>query len=43
MLVFRCTLEARRGFKLAWRPEYEPKHILEAADDEVELILKHLK
>jgi hypothetical protein len=41
--MIRCTLEARRGLKLAWKPEYEPNHILKAADEEVELILKHLK
>ena len=38
----RCTLEAKRAYSLAWRPDYEPKHIIETADAEVELILQHL-
>jgi hypothetical protein len=39
----RCTLRAERARELGWRAEYPSEHVLEAADAEVELILKHLK
>lgn len=40
----RCTLTARNGEKnLGWTPRYEAEHILEAADDEVALILETLE
>ncbi|KAF2130369.1 NAD(P)-binding protein [Dothidotthia symphoricarpi CBS 119687] len=38
-----CTLKADRASKIGWKPKYAPEHILEVADAEVELILKHLK
>jgi hypothetical protein len=40
--VHRCTLTAERGARIGWQPIYKPAHILEAADAEVELILKSL-
>jgi hypothetical protein len=39
----RCTLRAERARELGWKAEYPPEHILEAADAEVELILKCFK
>ncbi|KAF2013576.1 NAD(P)-binding protein [Aaosphaeria arxii CBS 175.79] len=38
-----CTFTAENGKRIGWKPRYEPQHILETADEEVELILKHLK
>jgi hypothetical protein len=38
-----CTLEADRGRRIGWKPEFKPEHIIEDADAEVELILKNLK
>ncbi|KAI0020768.1 hypothetical protein F4780DRAFT_346588 [Xylariomycetidae sp. FL0641] len=44
MVGGRCTYTAQRGVKeLGWKPQYPPEHILEAADEEVELVLKNLK
>ncbi|KAJ1570137.1 hypothetical protein HK096_004510 [Nowakowskiella sp. JEL0078] len=37
-----CTLRAKRGEKLGWKSKFDSSHILEAADDEVELILEQL-
>ncbi|KAJ5819155.1 hypothetical protein N7474_004746 [Penicillium riverlandense] len=37
-----CTLEARHGHEIGWKPQYSPEHILEAADAEVDLIIRHL-
>ncbi|PYH68005.1 NAD-dependent epimerase/dehydratase family protein [Aspergillus vadensis CBS 113365] len=37
------TYTAEHGKELGWRPQYQPRHILEAADDEVYFILKNLK
>ena len=39
----RSTLTARNGAKIGWKPQYSPDHILEAADEEVEMILACLK
>lgn len=39
----RCTFTARHGEKLGWKPQYPPQHILDTADDEVELVLAHLE
>ncbi len=39
----RCTLTARNGGKIGWKPQYSPDHILEAADEEVEMVLASLK
>ncbi|KAH9903842.1 hypothetical protein F4778DRAFT_101825 [Xylariomycetidae sp. FL2044] len=39
----KCTFTAQRGKDIGWEPQYAPEHILEDADAEVELILKHLK
>ena len=36
----RCTLTADNAKSIGWKPKYPPEHILEAADDEVDLILK---
>ncbi|KAH7124103.1 hypothetical protein B0J11DRAFT_530697 [Dendryphion nanum] len=38
-----CTFTPENGKKIGWTPQYPPEHIIEAADDEVELILQHLK
>ena len=40
--LVRCTFTARNGTKLGWKPKYAPEHIMEAADEEVELILANL-
>lgn len=37
-----CKLKADRGRTMGWAPKHSPEHILEAADDEVELILQNL-
>ncbi|KAJ9151075.1 NAD(P)-binding protein [Coniochaeta hoffmannii] len=37
-----CTLTPENGKNLGWKPKYPPEHILQAADDEVEVILEHL-
>jgi hypothetical protein len=38
----RCTLEARNGGLVGWKPRFKPEHILEAAAEEVELILANI-
>ncbi|KAJ9623540.1 hypothetical protein H2203_005802 [Taxawa tesnikishii (nom. ined.)] len=38
----KCTLTADNGRSIGWTPKYQPEHILEAADDEVELVLQNL-
>ncbi|KAG8627727.1 hypothetical protein KVT40_003600 [Elsinoe batatas] len=38
----RCTFTASRGKKYGWTPQYEPQHILEDAENEVDLILQNL-
>ena len=40
--VNRCTFTAAHGESLGWKPQYAPEHILETADEEVELILQNL-
>lgn len=40
---YRCTFTAQRGHELGWKPKYGPEHILETADEEVELILQNIK
>ncbi|EXJ68955.1 uncharacterized protein A1O5_07887 [Cladophialophora psammophila CBS 110553] len=37
-----CTFTARHGPEIGWKPQYPAGHILEAADEEVELILANL-
>ncbi|KAG8157859.1 hypothetical protein KVR01_012131 [Diaporthe batatas] len=37
-----CTFTAERGRKIGWKPQYPPEHILEDADNEVQLILDNL-
>ncbi|OJJ03402.1 hypothetical protein ASPVEDRAFT_890140 [Aspergillus versicolor CBS 583.65] len=37
------TYTAEHGKELGWSPQYSPQHILQAADDEVDYILKNLK
>ncbi|EXF79317.1 hypothetical protein CFIO01_02052 [Colletotrichum fioriniae PJ7] len=39
-LAGKCTFTAEHGAQLGWKPQFPPEHILEAADDEVELILR---
>ncbi|KAF2868834.1 hypothetical protein BDV95DRAFT_124442 [Massariosphaeria phaeospora] len=41
-LAGRCTLTAAHGKALGWKPQFPPEHILEAAADEVDLILRTL-
>ena len=38
----KCTLETRNALKLGWSPQFTAQHALEAADEEVELILKSI-
>ncbi|EHY57801.1 hypothetical protein HRR83_005287 [Exophiala dermatitidis] len=38
-----CTFTAKHGEQIGWKPRYPPHHILEAADDEVELVLSNQK
>lgn len=42
LILSRCTLEAQHGHEIGWKPQYSPEHILEAADAEVDLIIRHL-
>ncbi|KAH8703413.1 hypothetical protein BGW36DRAFT_393760 [Talaromyces proteolyticus] len=42
MLGGKCTYTAVHGTQIGWKPQYPPEHILETADEEVELILKHI-
>lgn len=37
-----CTFTAVHGKQLGWKPEFPPEHAIEAAQAEVDLILKHL-
>ncbi|KAF4555483.1 Hypothetical protein D9617_2g054440 [Elsinoe fawcettii] len=37
----KCTYTAARGKDLGWSPKYPPKHILEDAENEVDLILQN--
>jgi len=39
----QCTLQSNNGRHIGWKPQYAPEHILEAADAEVELILRNLQ
>lgn len=41
-LSLSCTLQAEHGTELGWKAEYTPEHIIEAADAEVDLILRHV-
>ncbi|KAK8043121.1 hypothetical protein PG994_013604 [Apiospora phragmitis] len=38
-----CTFTAKHGQEIGWKPAHSPEHILEAAEDEVALILDNLK
>jgi hypothetical protein len=38
----RCNFTAVHGEKIGWKAVYPPEHILETADEEVDLILKTL-
>ncbi|KAK4501089.1 hypothetical protein PRZ48_006895 [Zasmidium cellare] len=37
-----CTWVPKHGKNIGWKPKFRPEHILEAADAEVDLILKNL-
>ncbi|KAL5313631.1 hypothetical protein ACEPPN_018052 [Leptodophora sp. 'Broadleaf-Isolate-01'] len=37
-----CTFTPEHGAKIGWKAQYRPEHILEAADEEVDLILANL-
>jgi len=37
-----CTLRADHGSRIGWKPKYSAEHILEAADAELDLILRNL-
>ncbi|KAJ4172715.1 hypothetical protein NW754_002918 [Fusarium falciforme] len=39
----KCTFTAAHGNKIGWQAQYEPEHLLETAEDEVDWILQHLK
>ncbi|OHE91510.1 hypothetical protein CORC01_13206 [Colletotrichum orchidophilum] len=36
----KCTFTPTHGAQIGWKPQFPPEHILEAADDEVEIILQ---
>jgi hypothetical protein len=38
----KCTLKAQHGHEIGWISQYPPEHILDVADAEVDLILKHI-
>ncbi|KAK7698416.1 hypothetical protein SLS64_012537 [Diaporthe eres] len=38
----RCTFTAEHGSKIGWKPQYPPEHIIEDAENEVQLILDNL-
>ena len=38
----RCTLQADRGRKIGWVPKYSAQHILQDAENEVQLILSNI-
>ncbi|KAJ9142995.1 NAD(P)-binding protein [Pleurostoma richardsiae] len=38
-----CTFTAEHGKELGWNPQFAPEHIIEAADEEVEVIMQSLK
>lgn len=42
MATLRCTFTAEHGKKIGWKPRYAPEHILEDAENEVQLILDNL-
>ncbi|KAG9661016.1 NAD(P)-binding protein, partial [Aureobasidium melanogenum] len=37
----KCMLTAEHGKKIGWQPQYPAEHILDALEEEVDLILKH--
>ncbi|TKX24271.1 hypothetical protein C1H76_3373 [Elsinoe australis] len=39
----KSTYTADRGKKLGWKPQYPPEHILDDAENEVELILQTMQ
>lgn len=41
-MTSRCTFTAMHGGKIGWKPQYGPEHIIEDADNEVQLILDNL-
>ena len=36
----KCMLTAENGKRIGWQPQYPAEHILDALDEEVDLILK---
>lgn len=38
----RCTFTAEHGRSIGWKPQYPPEHIIEDAENEVQLILDNL-
>lgn len=38
----RSTFTAEHGRKIGWKPQYAPEHIIEDAENEVQLILDNL-
>lgn len=42
-LSTRCTFTAKHGEQIGWKPQYPPRHILEVADEEVELVVSNIK
>ena len=36
-----CTLQAKHGLQIGWKPEYLPKQAVEMAEAEVDLILQN--
>lgn len=36
-----CTLQAKHGHEIGWKPQFPAEHILEMADEEVDVILRN--
>lgn len=40
-LIYRCTFTAEHGKRIGWTPQFPAHHIVDTADEEVELILSN--
>jgi hypothetical protein len=43
LMMFSCIFQAEHGKEIGWKPQYKPEHIIETADEEVDLILQNLR
>ncbi|KAJ5747013.1 uncharacterized protein N7511_008709 [Penicillium nucicola] len=39
----QCTLQSKNGLHIGWKPQFPSQHILDAADAEVDIILRNLE